>query len=158
MLQGINLFCPLPEQVFLTQAVLLLARQPVLYILVFLPLLFQHLYLAVLGLHCMPHVVHLCYMLSHCLRQNTTWLQSRGEGCIAHGSASDRDNSKNISICRLMHCLQHKAQLQGRCFQACAHPGTDYMAHPSLLSKLPAQALSLCIPLQSTDYAGLTLL
>ena len=95
MLQGINLFCPLPEQVFLTQAVLLIARQPVLYILVFLPLLFQHLYLAVLGLHCMPHVVHLCYMLSHCLRQDTTRLQSKCEDCIAHGSTIDPDDSPN---------------------------------------------------------------
>ncbi len=94
VLQGINLFCPLPEQVLLTQAVLFIARQPVLHILVFLPLLCEHLYLAILGLHCMPHVVHLCYMLSHSLRQDTTRLQSKGEGCIAHGSASDPDDSQ----------------------------------------------------------------
>jgi len=34
-------------------------------------------------------------MLSHCLRQDTTRLQSKGEGCIAHGSTFDPDDSKN---------------------------------------------------------------
>ena len=69
VLQGINLFCPLSEQILLTQAVFLVPRQPVLHLLVLLPLLLQHLHLCVLRLHGMPHVIQLSHMLGYCLQQ-----------------------------------------------------------------------------------------